>query len=102
MSRPESDAPDADEWTDYYKQLLNLRTTQIVPRLDGATSINSEAIGNLAVKASWRLGDGTVLTIAANFAETPVRTAFPPEQPLFGGLEGGELPPSSTIVWLVT
>jgi maltooligosyltrehalose trehalohydrolase len=102
ISRPESDAPDAEEWAAFYRQLLALRSAEIAPRLDGTVAIAAEAISDHAVMASWRLGDGATLTVATNFAEIPVASAFPSLPPVWGNLVDGDLPPSTTVAWLVT
>ena len=49
-----------------YRELLSIRSAHIVPRLAGAKSLGAEAIGQSAVLARWRLGDGAVLTLACN------------------------------------
>jgi malto-oligosyltrehalose trehalohydrolase len=57
-----------------YHRLLMLRHTEIMPRLDGARSLEAKVIGPAAVVARWRLGDGTVLTLAVNLGDSPVAT----------------------------
>lgn len=52
--------------------LLALRRTHIVPGLPGARSIGAKALGAAAVLASWRLGNGKVLTLIINLAKTPL------------------------------
>jgi maltooligosyltrehalose trehalohydrolase len=54
-----------------YRRLIALRNAEIVPRLDGTRSIEAIAIGAKAVLARWRLGDGAMLTIAANLGGGP-------------------------------
>jgi len=56
----------------FYHQPLMLRHSEITPRLDGARSLAAEVIGPAAVVARWRLGDGTVLTLAVNLGDRPV------------------------------
>ena len=51
----------------------------IVPRLRGAVAMGAEAIGERAVVARWRMGDGAVLTIALNLGDEAV---------VFPGVEG--------------
>nr|WP_277998467.1 malto-oligosyltrehalose trehalohydrolase [Sphingomonas liriopis] len=69
-SRPEP-GPDADGWRDLIRDLIALRQAAIVPYLAGASAIGAEAIGDAAVTARWRLGDGSVLTIALDLAYDP-------------------------------
>ena len=59
-----------------YRQLIHLRQSHIVPRLHATQSLEARAIGPKAVVARWRMGDGAVLTLAANLAAQP--TAFTP------------------------
>ncbi|MGJ0238906.1 malto-oligosyltrehalose trehalohydrolase [Novosphingobium fluoreni] len=69
-SRPEP-GPDAAEWQAFYRGIIGLRTRLIVPRLKGAQAIAAKAVGDKAVTAAWRLGDGAVLTIALDLGEHP-------------------------------
>ena len=52
-----------------HRQLLALRHQHIIPRLPGAQALGAEAVGDAAVLARWRLGDGAVLTIACNLGD---------------------------------
>jgi maltooligosyltrehalose trehalohydrolase len=63
--------PDAAEWEALYRQLIDLRTRLIVPRLKGATSLGAQVLGAKAVSAAWRLGDGAVLSLAINLGDKP-------------------------------
>jgi maltooligosyltrehalose trehalohydrolase len=63
------DGPDAGRWRTLYSDLLALRHRVIVPRLRGAMAMGAEAIGERAVVARWRMGDGAVLTIALNLGD---------------------------------
>ena len=60
------------------QRLIALRRQHIVPRLEGARSLGAEAVGPSAVVARWHMGDGSVLTIAVNFAAESV--AVPPHR----------------------
>ena len=57
-----------------HHRLLALRRREIIPRLPGTTSLGAHAVGEAAVLARWRLGDGAVLTIACNLGERPAKT----------------------------
>lgn len=96
QSRPEP-GPDAAAWRALYRELLGLRHTHIVPRLKGTKSLGAEAIGEAAVVARWRMGDGATLTIALNLGDTGVSS---PElaQPLFAHGEPGA--PASVAAWV--
>ncbi len=75
-SRPRADPEKGAARHALYRKLLALRREHLFPRLDGATSIGAQAIGPAAVVARWRLGDGAVLTLAANLGAQPC--AFDP------------------------
>jgi maltooligosyltrehalose trehalohydrolase len=85
-----------------YQRLLSLRLSLIVPRLVGTTSRGAAAIGDKAVQASWRLGDGATLTIASNLGCEPV-AAEALGEPLFSTVADaspGQLSGYCTRVWL--
>jgi maltooligosyltrehalose trehalohydrolase len=91
----------------YYQKLLALRLTWIAPALEGARAQSARAIGDKAVVARWRLGNGSDLTIAVNLAEEPVACVAPVESLLFesregayDALNGGVLAPLTTVATL--
>ena len=88
----------------FHRALLKVREREIVPRLAGAKSIEATPISDAAVTARWRLGDGTVLTMVANFDEQPCRLSPPRGECLFssrdGALAGQRLGGRSTVVFL--
>ncbi|WP_130905629.1 MULTISPECIES: malto-oligosyltrehalose trehalohydrolase [unclassified Pseudomonas] len=55
-----------------YRQLLQIRHQQIIPRLPGTQALDADVLGVGAVSASWRLGDGSLLHIDLNLSDTPV------------------------------
>jgi 1,4-alpha-glucan branching enzyme len=63
---------------DLYRRLLALRHAEIVPRLAGTKALRSAALGEAAVSAHWRMGDGTVLMLATNLGDDAV-TIDPPD-----------------------
>jgi maltooligosyltrehalose trehalohydrolase len=90
-----------------YRRLIALRHAQIVPRLDGARSLDAHAIGAKAVLARWRLGDGAVLTIATNLGAEPASMSPPAGEPLFATspdaaqqVQAGCLSGHSTVAYL--
>jgi maltooligosyltrehalose trehalohydrolase len=88
---------------DFHRTLLHLRHALIVPRLAGARSIKATAIGPAAVTASWRMGDGAVLTILVNLGREACDAALPHGAPIFathGAIVPGTLPGFSTLAFL--
>ncbi len=106
---PEAQGPEAD-WQGWHRHLLTLRRRAIVPRLGRITggASNYELIKERALRARWRLGDGSTLQLAANLSADPVDGLRPAsERPLLSqpeeaaeALEGGRLPPWSVVWWL--
>ncbi|TDH63501.1 malto-oligosyltrehalose trehalohydrolase [Dankookia rubra] len=68
----EAGRPPHDAVLALHRRLLALRRDRIVPHLPGAAALGAEVIGEKAVLARWRLGDGSTLTIATNFGAGPV------------------------------
>ena len=66
-----------------YRQLLEVRRTQIMPHLAGAHALDASAIGPAAVLARWRLGDRGVIEIAANLGAAPCPLPNPAGQRLY-------------------
>jgi len=93
---------DAADWRDFYRSLIAIRSDRIVPALAGATSIDASAIGDKAVIARWRLGDGAMLTLALNLGETMVPVAAPAAVPIAivgTGLVDAALAPAALVAW---
>ena len=70
-------------WLEFHRQLLAIRTAEIVPRLPGATAISASALGGTGVVARWRLGDGVELGIAVNLGEVDLPFGPPDGRILF-------------------
>lgn len=76
-SIPALDAPakqndqglNSSEWLAFYRELLQLRHREILPRLPGTQSIGMQVLGDKAVSARWRMGDGAVLRIDLNLSD---------------------------------
>jgi maltooligosyltrehalose trehalohydrolase len=106
-SRPQPHPEDAASRRALYRRLLEIRRTEIVPRLRGARAIAASSIGLLAVRASWRLGDGAVLSVLVNLDRDAVATEMPAGALLFESRKGairsaerGELQGRTTIAFL--
>ncbi|MDD5328933.1 MAG: malto-oligosyltrehalose trehalohydrolase [Sulfuricella sp.] len=86
--------PEQHEWLHFYHHLLAIRLREIVPRLAGieAGQARTAPLGERALQAGWRLGDGSRLTLLANLGASPVAgAARPAGVPLFAG--AGDLEP---------
>lgn len=107
---PDPNAPDSYErcrlgpgdpaWLAFYRDLLALRHTAIVPRLKGTKAIYSSLLSDRAVLASWRLGDGSILTIAINLSDAPVQVRQTGSTPLYGATDGDLIAGQSTVAWI--
>ncbi|WP_426177767.1 malto-oligosyltrehalose trehalohydrolase [Pseudomonas sp. TWRC1-2] len=85
----------------FYRQLLSLRHQRIVPHLPGSVALGAQVLGQGAVSARWRLGNGSVLQIDLNLGAEPLDHPAPPhllfETPAG---EGAQLAPFSARVAL--
>ncbi len=54
-------------WLALHQKLLAIRTQHIMPHMAKARALSAEPLGEAGVRASWRLGNGAVLSIGANF-----------------------------------
>ncbi len=101
-SRPRP-GEDAGDWRTLYRDLLTIRRERIVPGLRGASAIGAEAIADGAVRAQWRLGDQTLLTLAINLGDAPVAVDVPDGAEtlvVVGTAPGaGAVPPASFVAW---
>ena len=88
----------------FYEAILHCRAKTIVPRIAGAISIGAEALSDFAVRASWKMGDGATLTVAANFGAAPVNLAVAGEILASSNpqttYDGASLPGFSSFAWL--
>ena len=90
QSRPSFAAEDewARAWQGYVRRLIALRHEMLVPQLDGARSDGARALTMQALQARWILGDGTRLTLAANFGPEPIGLPPVPGKRLFSHGKG--------------
>jgi maltooligosyltrehalose trehalohydrolase len=98
-SRPRP-GPDANTRHALYCKLIALRAKHLVPRLRGARAISAEAIGQLAVLARWRLGDGLIWILASNLGPQRCRLTRLPGQVIFGQPRDGYLDAHTTLCFL--
>jgi maltooligosyltrehalose trehalohydrolase len=71
-SRPRLAQNRTSPMLDLYRQLLQIRHQQIIPRLPGTQALDADVLDVGAVSASWRLGDGSHLHIDLNLSDRPV------------------------------
>jgi malto-oligosyltrehalose trehalohydrolase len=67
----------AERRKNLYRTLLRLRKDRLAPRLKGATALGSRPLGPRGACATWRLGDGSVWSIAVNLGPDPVDLGQP-------------------------
>ncbi|MDQ1078787.1 DUF3459 domain-containing protein [Pseudoroseomonas cervicalis] len=106
-TRPSAPAPPKAEYEAYVAGLLALRRERLAPHLAGATSLGASTPGPQAVRAEWRLANGLVLGLAAQFGDEALPLSLPPHTLLAESAPGvadsvasAELPPRSAIAWL--
>lgn len=97
-------------WLAFVRALLALRRRQIVPRLRGMQSAQSDyqIPGGNVLRVDWRLGDGSLLALLANLGAQPAGGLAVPSGPVLyrsanlpaGDLDAGRLPPWS-VAWLL-
>ncbi len=102
-SRPEATDPMHADWL---AAVLRLRHERIVPGIPGCRSMGAAVLGHGAVRGTWRLGTGQVLTVMMNLGEAPISVDPPGREPIFAtphsilGTNDTVLPPNSTVVLL--
>lgn len=101
FERSRASAPGDDS---LHRTLLKLRHDTIVPRLVGTKTIEAKPIGDAAVAARWRMGDGAVLALAMNLGEQACSLDPPRGDCLFasrdGAFDGTRLDGRSTVAFL--
>lgn len=79
-----SDIPDHSanqkhcRWLNFYREILLIRRLEIIPRLKDSMAIHAIVIGNKAVSARWRMGDGATLRIDVNLGSEAITTEVEP------------------------
>lgn len=80
----EIEAPPHRETLDWYRRLLATRREIVVPLLAEISQGGSfQVIGDNAVEASWQIGDGRILALAANLTNRPQAGFTPAATPPF-------------------
>ncbi len=71
------DEPQHKAWLEYYRSLLTLRRTRVVPRLSGMDGgAEFELIGVTGLVVRWHLGDSAQLMLLANLGDDQVEGAL--------------------------
>nr|WP_314260532.1 malto-oligosyltrehalose trehalohydrolase [uncultured Devosia sp.] len=91
------------DWLWHYRQLIDIRKTEIVPRLPGLEGFSAhyDVLGQKAVLIRWHMGDGTTLRLYANLdnnSQTGVPAVIGRRVHLQGFVEEGLLGPWS-VLW---
>jgi hypothetical protein len=100
---PDRDDPSLRE---LYKSLLGLRARLVVPGIPGCRSEAADVLGPGAVAARWRMGNGTLLTLAANLGAHDAAITPPAGDAVFGtdgaadAVRSGRLPACSAIAFI--
>ncbi|WP_277182964.1 malto-oligosyltrehalose trehalohydrolase [Caballeronia sp. BR00000012568055] len=105
MSSPKaSDDADRSDWLNFYRTALALRAKFIAPRLKDSKSLGAKVIGEKALVAQWKLGDGETLSIALNLGDAPVALKETPQGKVIlatpSNAKDGELDAHTCIVWI--
>ena len=99
-SRPQGDPEHGADRAALYRRLLALRHERIVPHLQGAKSLGAEAVSPSAVLSRWRLGDGSILTVAANLAAEACALTRPTGALIYGDHCSAQLRGYTTLAFL--
>jgi maltooligosyltrehalose trehalohydrolase len=90
-----------------YRDLIALRRADIVTRLDGVRALDAKAVGPKSVVARWRMGDGSVLTLASNLGDASAvikplrgRRLFATSDDAATAAQSGTLSRYCTCAWL--
>ena len=88
-------------WLHLHRTLLATRARHITSHMFDVQALAARTLGPAGVYASWRLGNGAVLTIAANFGDAPIPWSAS-GQVLYAtsGATQGNLPPRSCLAAL--
>ncbi|HEV2547780.1 MAG TPA: malto-oligosyltrehalose trehalohydrolase [Stellaceae bacterium] len=92
------------EWLAWYRELLALRRRELAPRLSSMAGQSGtfQPVGERALRAEWRLGDGARLLLFANFGDPVELPEAPPGRVLYGtaALDGKTLPARSALYFI--
>ncbi|CAG8865660.1 1,4-alpha-glucan branching enzyme GlgB [Pseudomonas fluorescens] len=106
-SHPDVDDESSHAWQTLYRQLLALRRAHVIPALPGTRPLGANVLGEKALSARWRLGDGQILRIDLNLGNQAQTVDLPARAHwLFDSAEidhcDTELAPRSCVVSLIS
>lgn len=88
----------------FIRSLLDIRRDHIVPGLVGCRSEGVEVLGEGALRAAWRLGNGKRLVIGLNLGDVPMPSGLPDAEPVAAvppEAVGATLPPGSLVAHIL-
>jgi maltooligosyltrehalose trehalohydrolase len=98
------------QWFFYHRDLLRIRKTHIIPRLNGVAvgHAHYQPVSDKALTVQWQLNDASLLTLVANFGDQQVyfqylgtgEVLFTSDSELDKNLRQGALTPWSAIFYL--
>lgn len=106
----EADTEAGRTWTEFHRRLIEIRRTEVVPHIAGATveAASYNIIAGRVVRCEWRLGDGTTLSVLANMFDISAPCGKMPAGRLIytcgvepGDIEMGCMPPWS-LAWFIS
>ncbi|MBD9677805.1 malto-oligosyltrehalose trehalohydrolase [Pseudomonas sp. PDM18] len=77
-SRPRPEQGD-DAWRAHCSELLQLRRRWLIPQLPGSRALDAQPLGERALSAKWRLGDGSLWRIDLNLGADDIAVEPPAE-----------------------
>jgi maltooligosyltrehalose trehalohydrolase len=101
----ELDHPEHAGWLARTRRLLRLRAQEIAPRLGDTVRVaHSQALGSRGLLVSWRLSDGSRLTLLANLGDVSIASPGIPAGNVLHSTHAdlaGDLPPWS-VTWVLS
>jgi maltooligosyltrehalose trehalohydrolase len=106
----ELDREPNQQWLDYHRELLSIRSRHITPRIKGIVvgHAHYRLFNDKALTVQWQLNDGSTLTLAANLGNDPAKVdcscdgdvLFASDSDVDKNLGQGNLGPWSVVFYL--